>query len=159
MKQLILIRHSNAESTSFGKEDHKRELTNEGIKKAIDRAMSLLNKNIYPDLILSSNAVRAIQTAEIFAKHLNQKCRTVNIPFLYFEYTTNDFFNLISEIDACYNTVFIIAHNPTLSVMASRLDDDALLHFNTCDIAIFEISKSWKSIEIGDCKLIDYIDK
>jgi len=157
MKRLILIRHSDAESSSFGKEDHKRELTVDGIKKATERAAYLLNKKYLPDLILSSDAVRAVQTAEVFANHLNQKCRIVNIPFLYFEYTTNDFFNLISEIDDCYNTVFIIAHNPTLSVMASRLDDDALLHFNTCDIAIFEIDKLWGSVEVDSCQLIDYV--
>ncbi len=69
MKHLFIIRHGKASQQMMP--DIKRPLIEKGIKRTTKRAKSLKDLGIKPDLIVSSPAVRAFQTAEIFAKILD----------------------------------------------------------------------------------------
>ena len=78
-KTLILARHGKAEKSDVDNFDFKRNLTERGESDVLMVAQQLLNI-ITPELIVSSPANRAYQTAKIFAKvfiliHL----QTVNI--------------------------------------------------------------------------------
>src|SRR3990167_1594568 len=72
-KTLILVRHAKAEdldaSTSY-KDDFKRELTHKGKEDAREMGQRLCSMKIKPGIIISSPAVRALQTAEIIAQEI-----------------------------------------------------------------------------------------
>jgi len=157
-KKLILVRHSDAESGSFSSPDIKRRLTPEGKNKANMQARRLLKKNLLPDLIITSTASRALETTEIFSNVLKFNCSVLQMSFLYEDFTTSDFFALLNEISDSIKTVVIIGHNPTISVMASRLDLDAMVSFNPCSVGIFDINTSWNSVLVGDAKLAEFFN-
>lgn len=157
MKKIVLIRHSNAESGSFDTSDFNRKLSAKGKQRAKQQANLLLTKNTIPDLIITSNAKRSYETALAFAEVLNKNCPVQQVSFLYEDFTTNDFFNLINKIDDCYETVFLVGHNPTISTMASRLDSDELFTFKPCTICVFEVGNKWQTVDIADGELADFI--
>jgi phosphohistidine phosphatase SixA len=67
MRRIILVRHGR---TGKDKENPDRKLTKSGIKATVKAAVKI-SKYISSDaLILSSPKPRAMQTAEIFSKHL-----------------------------------------------------------------------------------------
>lgn len=155
VKKLILVRHSDAEHSSFDTPDFDRRLTPQGRKRAKLQANQLLTKNLIPNLVITSNAIRAKETASIFLPILNPDCQIQHVPFLYDDFTTTDFFNLISSIDANKTVVMVVGHNPTISVMASRLDFKSQLSFKPCSMAIFNTAKEWNLLEVGTAILSD----
>ena len=68
MKTLILVRHAKS-SWEHHFIDHERPLSLRGFKNA-EMISNELKSQINPDLIVSSEAVRAKTTAEIFIKNL-----------------------------------------------------------------------------------------
>jgi phosphohistidine phosphatase len=157
VKKLILVRHSDAEHSSFDTPDFDRRLTPQGQKRAKLQANLLLNKNLIPNLIITSNAIRAKETVALLLTILNPDCQIQLVPFLYDDFTTTDFFNLISSIDENKTVVMVVGHNPTISVMASRLDFKSQLSFKPCSMAIFNTTKEWNLLEVGDAKLSDFM--
>jgi phosphohistidine phosphatase len=71
--QLYLLRHGIAEEAGQGKSDADRELTPEGRGKLRDTLRVAANAAACPSLILSSPLIRALQTAQLAARHLHYK--------------------------------------------------------------------------------------
>ena len=157
MKKIVLIRHSNAEPGGFSTPDFDRKLSAKGRERAVLQANTLLNNSGIPDLIITSNAKRAHETALIFSEILNKNCPIQQVPFLYEDFATSDFFNLINGINDSYNNIIVIGHNPTISVMASKLDSDELFSFKPCAMCIFEVGNKWGDVDIADGNLISFI--
>lgn len=157
MKRLIFIRHSNAESGSFEMSDFERRLTPKGIKRAQRQANELKSKAIVPNLIITSNAARAIETTNIFHDIIGEGCKVQEVPFLYDDFTTSDFFNLINSIDESYSTVLLIGHNPTISDMISKFDFDFSISLRPCEIVIISIEDLWKTVEVDGGNIVDII--
>lgn len=156
MKKLILIRHSFAESGSLAPSDYKRNLTVVGEKVAQNQAKLLLKKNLIPDLIITSTATRAIQTTNKFDTILNPTNGVKTVKFLYEDYTTLEFFNMLNAIEESITTAAIIGHNPTIAAMASRLDTDSYNGFEPCSMAVFSGFKQWATVQVGDAKILEY---
>lgn len=70
-KTLYLIRHSKADFPSDGITDFERPLTNHCVSDSHRVASKLGAKKVEWDLVISSPAFRAINTAIIFSNELN----------------------------------------------------------------------------------------
>ena len=68
--KLILVRHAAAVESAAGMADEQRYLTPEGRVFFRKTARTMLGKEIYPDLIITSPLIRAVQTADILAETL-----------------------------------------------------------------------------------------
>jgi len=157
VKKLILIRHADAETGSFSTSDFNRKLTDKGKNRAIIQANRIKSMNINPDLIITSNAIRALETTEIISNILSPNCPIQKVPLLYDDFTSSDFFNLLSKIDNSIETIALVGHNPNISVMASRIDSNAKINFAPCSIGIFTLGESWRDADVGLGKLIELI--
>ena len=71
MKNLILIRHAKSSWDNPWQDDHDRPLAERGLRDAPRMAKRLKQKGIFPDIMLSSTALRAIETAKITAQELS----------------------------------------------------------------------------------------
>ena len=71
MKTLYLVRHAKAISQELGVNDFKRSLSKQGRDDAVAMSKRLWKKGIAPDLLLSSPADRALETAHIFAEQFD----------------------------------------------------------------------------------------
>ena len=63
-----LVRHATADKGKPKSPDRKRVLSKKGRKEAVKMAKKLKKNDMLPDLLVSSPAKRAIQTARVFAK-------------------------------------------------------------------------------------------
>ena len=108
----------------------------------------LKGKNIYPDLILSSTAVRAIKFAKIIAKKLNyDKSKIVSSRDFYLA-SVNDLINDFKSLDNKYDKVFFVGHNPDITSLANHLTDKDIDNIPTSGIfsVKFDINE-WNELD------------
>jgi phosphohistidine phosphatase len=122
MKTVFLIRHAETEKSRNGLADADRNLTKNGLADCQLMAERLLKRNLSPDLIISSPAVRAVQTAEVFAGLFDYETAAIaKEPILYESYDIESFVRIINQIDNQIDTVFLIGHNPTFTQLAGYI--------------------------------------
>jgi len=143
------MRHSYAENGDQGTTDLKRKLTAKGILTIANQANKLKGTTYYPDCILGSHALRANQTASILAEKLNfEKSVTID-PFLYDEYSAQEFIEYLKQLSDLHNTVLIVGHNPTISYMCYMLTQTNSESFSPATMALLNMKvESWTLAEI-----------
>ena len=67
MKQLIIVRHGKSDWENYNLTDFDRPLNSRGHKNAPVMVERLVNQGLFPEVIVSSPALRAITTANYFA--------------------------------------------------------------------------------------------
>ncbi len=161
MKTLVVIRHAKTEQLNYGstKTDYQRELKPRGFKDCQIIANQLSNLRIKPDLVLSSSAKRAKQTAQLLSEHLNYDRESIEYQrFIYDGYTTSEFIDWLSKYGKDHDTLFVVGHNPEIAMLAINLTNDDLFHFPTCATAVinFEVD-NWKNIAAREGKVKNFI--
>ena len=149
MKQVVLVRH--AKSVPYGyDDDFNRPLADRGESDAEIISNQLVKQKIKPDLIISSPAMRAKETARIYAENLNYpQDKIVFNEEIYHGITTHDFVEILHGLPEKINTVFVFGHNPTIYYLANNLvkffNDD----MPTCSTVgiLFNIEK-WTDLEV-----------
>ena len=104
MKNIIIFRHGSTNDAIKHQRDYDRTLTPRGLKDAEKMGRYLLEKNSTPDLVLSSSAVRARQTAEKAHTEGGWKSKFFLEPKIY---GGNPYFllDLIKQQDNKYNSI------------------------------------------------------
>ena len=72
MKMIYIVRHARAHRKGIDSGDFNRKLTKEGQLDAYQIGRFLKSKNCLPDLLISSSADRAKETAEILANEIGR---------------------------------------------------------------------------------------
>src|SRR5580700_9748660 len=99
MKTLILVRHAKSSHTYGVSSDFDRPLNERGFREAAEMGRKLFKKKIPIDQFVSSPAVRAKTTAELFVAEYNRKLKDILfIPSLYHASPEN-FMDLIHKLD------------------------------------------------------------
>jgi phosphohistidine phosphatase len=127
MKKLVLMRHAQAHK---GENDRDRGLTNEGRIDAELIAEKLLKENFKPDVIITSDARRARETAMIVADTIGIMDRLKTSDDLY-EGGPREYMRAIDAIVAKNDSVLLVGHNPSISDAAALLCDGFTAHFST----------------------------
>ncbi len=149
MKYLILVRHSIAENGSFSITDFNRSLTNQGIQMSKIQAEKLLSSPFNPDIIVSSPAKRAMQTANVFLEILNVEILK-EFDFLYKDYSTTEFIDFLSHLPNNCSQVLLVGHNPSISAMSYHLTSGSGLSFAPATMAVLKFNTDfWSEIEMG----------
>ena len=148
MKRLAIIRHAKTEQQGYDR-DYNRKLIQRGIDDAQLVARELKQKNVHPDKIISSPAVRAISTARLLAEVLGYPVIKIDEKKeLYFDFTTQDFVDLIKHTSNSVNTLFIVGHNPFMHYVAMNMSHDYDGHMPTSSTVVLDFDvDSWKNIE------------
>ena len=155
MKKLFIIRHAKSDWDDSNLDDFDRPLNKRGEKNAPFMGQLLTNKNIKPDLIISSPALRAITTAQLIAKEVNYEKTITPNQYIYEAYVTS-LQEIIEYIHDSNDTVFLVGHNPGVSALAYMLCD---LKENLPTCAVVEIQfdcNSWMDVNKSNSKLISY---
>jgi len=117
-RRLILIRHAKSGWDNIYADDHARTLTDSG--KAASKAIGqwLAANDFVPDLILTSDATRALQTTTLIKKGLGMAIPTHEIGLLY--HAAPD---TLREVASKHSdqTIAIVGHNPGIGMAANLL--------------------------------------
>ena len=146
MKKLCLIRHAKSSWESPSLSDFDRSLNERGLNDAKLMGRVLKEKGIKPDLILSSSAKRAKMTTDIISDEIGID----NIIFddrLYDSDITKYFYTIYEKVDDSIDTLFLIAHNPTISHFANIIDPNFYDDFKTTSIVCMDLDiNSWQKL-------------
>lgn len=113
MKTLLLLRHAKSSWSDPSLRDFYRPLNKRGLKAAPLIGRFMRKRKIRPDLILSSPANRARQTAELVieAAELETEPRfDENI----YEASAVQLLEVVSEVEEDADEVMLVGHNPGL---------------------------------------------
>ena len=154
MKTLILVRHAKSDWPE-DTEDFDRPLTERGIENAHKIAAYLMQNGIHIDQFISSPALRALHTCEIFNEtyHIeiltNRKLYNAN---------ENNFESVINDLTDEVNSVAMFSHNNGISNFANMMSGD-IFAFPTCGVAGFQVDcESWADFEGAKKKLLFFYE-
>jgi phosphohistidine phosphatase len=155
MKQLYIIRHAKSSWKNLSLDDFNRGLNKRGKKDAPFMGLKLNEKNILPDLIISSPAIRTKTTAKIIADKIGYT-KSILFDKSIYESTTTTLHKIIKSIDNKNNIVFLFGHNPTLNMF---VEDFIEFYDNipTCGIVKIEFDcNSWEDVNLSNAKFISF---
>ena len=142
--QLLLMRHAQALPISAALPDVQRPLTQQGIHQAKQMRSLFREHHLMPDQILCSSSLHTQETAQ----HLGYTSAQITPNKELYGALASEILSLISAIPSCVKTLLVVAHNPSISQLASRLAGRFLGDFApaTCVILDFEFI-SWSKID------------
>ena len=108
-RELILVRHAQAESISYSGLDFDRALTGLGEEQAILMARRTMSFDLKIDQLICSPAIRTKMTALAFCREMNYQPREILYLDELYEGTLQDYLKLFSNL--AKNTI-IFGHNP-----------------------------------------------
>ena len=162
MKTLVLIRHSKSDWSDPNLTDIERPLNKRGKRDAPFMAKLLKEKNVYPDLIITSPAKRALQTLEYFLDEFKYSKNKVMVRDEVYSMGATAIRKLLSNLDNNHNTVFLIGHNPDLTSLGNQLSDMFIDNIPTTGILCIDFEfDSWKDIltQAGKLRFFEYPKK
>lgn len=158
-KKIYFIRHAKSSWKNQTNDDFERPLNKRGKKDVPFMANRLKHFGVEPDLILSSPALRAKKTAQTIGETL--KCDITLEPRLY-ESSVTVYLQILKDLPKEANTIFIVAHNPEITLACEYLTDTILGTIPTTGIVAVSCSiESFDEVEEGCGKVLffDYPKK
>jgi phosphohistidine phosphatase len=133
MKTILLLRHGKSKRGPEYDTDFERPLAKRGKRDAVRMGKFLLDQDLVPDVILSSPAERARDTAVRCAKASG--CRDV-IRYERSLYGGGEeaYLSLLWALDDTLSRVLLVAHNPDLEIAAEELGH-RYVRLPTCALA------------------------
>lgn len=119
----MLIRHAKSSWANPAQTDFERPLNERGEHDAPMMGERLKKASLLPDLIVSSPAKRARQTAAKIGAAVGYSKDRIHMDERLYHCTPAVFEEVISELDNGLNTVFIVAHNPGITNFVNDLSD------------------------------------
>lgn len=154
MKKITIIRHAKSDWIYSAEiSDIDRALKPRGVNDAYLIGNVLKEENHLPNLILSSNACRAMHTAVIIAKTIGFDAQKIQLDSSLYHASANTLLKALRQIDEQYNSVFLFAHNPGISDFVSAVDGLQYHHVATTGVAHINYNGSWNAIDFETMEL------
>ena len=129
---LTLVRHAKSDWGDPALDDHDRPFNDRGLRDAPETARRLAESGVRPDAILSSTALRAAATADVFGAELGitveRQERLYGAPAAVL---------LAAAVERGVPSVVVVAHDPGMSALADELSRGHVEHMPTCAVAVF----------------------
>lgn len=148
MKYLFLLRHAQATNST---PDFDRVLTDQGIEKCKKVAKILEDYAEKIDFILCSSSARTSQTIRSVLP-----ANPVHYSKNYYNSSPEKLLEYLQETDKNHQTIMLVNHNPSISLLASDLAGDIIellpgsLVLLECDI------DSWEDLASHKAKLVSF---
>lgn len=158
MKTLYLIRHAKASWEHTDLTDFERPLTETGQHDAVTMGQELKGLKVKPDYILCSDAVRAIHTAQIIAEQLAFPLDRMVADNAIYSGGVEELVTRLKAIDAKFNTVICVGHNPNLTWLCHYLCESAKMNLPTCGVVGIEFNmKQWSQLTSAEGQVTLFI--
>jgi phosphohistidine phosphatase len=155
--QFLLLRHATAADAGPGLADFDRPLTAEGGRQA-DRIGRLLGKRgLHPDAIVSSPALRALQTAQRAAAALGVKPAAIELDPRIYEAVPPVLIEILGHVAARHERPMLVGHNPGFDQLAKRFGGPAGREFPKAGAALFEATDS-TALRQGGCRFLELLE-
>jgi phosphohistidine phosphatase len=159
--RLTLIRHAKSSWDDRGVSDFERPLNARGLRDAPTMARRFLagrsREPATPLRLVSSPALRALTTAQIFADALGIAAHDIVLEPRIYEALPGTLLEIVRGFDDADPHVLMFGHNPGLSDFAGIMADCRFGEMPTCAAAHLRFSNaSWRTLNPGDGELLRY---
>jgi phosphohistidine phosphatase len=159
MKTLFLLRHAKAAIEEPGVPDLRRSLTDEGFHDARLVSEALRQQDLIPEIIVSSDAVRAYTTAFVFAATFEKISGDIVLEHSLYESTVQDYLKVINGMNESFSSCMIVGHNNTISMVTSEILRTNHEGIKTSGVVVISSpAKKWNEFDTHPCKLILDLD-
>ena len=149
MKTLYLVRHAKS-SWQHDVDDHKRPLNERGLRDAPRVAQKVAAHLDKPDLVMSSDAVRAKTTATYFIKAFSIPENELVLEHKLYDFSGNDVLQVIRTCPDNVDCLMLFGHNNAMTTLVNVYGDKPMDNVPTCGcIAITFDTDRWKDIQNG----------
>ena len=147
MKTLYLMRHGKSSRDIPGLCDFDRPLAPRGRLDAPLMGKLLAKQKLSVDRIVSSPAVRAIDTARIIARELTVSDARIVTDKRIYQAGTRILLGVVKEMQDSVSSVLLFGHNPGFTDFANYLASCDIENIPTCGIVRIDLDVShWKQV-------------
>jgi len=152
MKTLLLLRHAKSSWKEIGMRDFDRPLNERGRRAAPLIGHYLHAQKLAPDLVLSSPAERARQTAALVIESA-----ALAAPLRYderiYEASVDQLLEVIAQTSDSTGTLLLVGHNPGMEELIQRLTG-ASERMRTATLARIDLNtEEWSKVRAGAGRL------
>jgi phosphohistidine phosphatase len=159
MKTLYLLRHAKSSWDYPDLSDHDRPLNTRGRHDAALMGQQMMSREICPDLVLTSTAVRALSTATLVSRELNYDLEKIHTDPNIYQSDKDGLLEIIRNVPDEIETLLFVAHNFAVSELANKLAEDSVADMPTAGIVALEFPViSWLEVMPDKGKLL-FTDK
>jgi phosphohistidine phosphatase len=154
MKTLLILRHAKAEPIENKQPDFDRRLAPRGRREAPRMGELIVAEEIVPQLVLSSPAARARETAELAVAAMHYAGplpSSVGSPVVTYHQelymaTPTTYVSLLREAQADVERVLVVGHNPTLEDLVWRLTGESAVLPTACLAVVRLAIAEWSEL-------------
>jgi phosphohistidine phosphatase len=150
MKNLTLFRHAKTERDSTTGRDFDRRLAERGERDAPKMGEEIRRLGLAYDLILSSPAARAAETAELAGLEPRFDQRI-------YDASASELLAIVQQAENGLDGLMMVGHNPGFERLASRLTGQQLEMPTGSLIEIMLPIDNWRDAADGDGRLVRFI--
>ncbi len=155
MKTLILVRHAKSSPAGATLDDRDRPLNDRGKQDARMMGQRLARRELKVDQLLSSPALRARQTARLFADELGVEHQPIVVDDRLYASSADRLLDVIRSLDGKLDRVMLFGHNPDFAELVCRLSRQDVA-MRTCSVAEFRFkTETWETI--GEIEPADFV--
>lgn len=156
-KKLLLVRHGKSEWGNQHLADFDRPLNPRGHRNAPEMAARLLQKNLVPQLVVSSPALRAITTARHFVQAWKKSVTQIKEEANIYEANVKSLLKIINKFDNNCDYIAVFGHNPGFTDLANYLSDADIYNMPTCSIVLLEFPfEDWEMVSHHTGRLLQF---
>jgi phosphohistidine phosphatase len=160
MKTVYLVRHAKSSWENTDLADFDRPLNERGKIDAQRMGKRLKEKEIVPDIILSSPAKRALSTAKRIANAIGYDKEKIKTDRSLYHADEDELLNAIRSVNDKLDCIAIFGHNPGLTDFANSMNHQRSPYIDnlpTCGVVAFSFAvASWRQIDFGKGEMFLY---
>lgn len=147
IKTLYLIHHAKSDWEEPGASDFERGLTKKGYQDINTIGSYLLLRGIVPDLMISSSALRAQETADKLAGKVGFEGPLLYLSELYFTPPETILETVMLQEEEA-RIIFLVGHNPQLTAFTNMLTDEHVSKIPSMGVVAINFDiVSWQELE------------
>ncbi len=156
-RYLYIVRHAKAEDGLPLFKDFERELTTSGLIDATRMGAFFAEKGLNPDLLVSSSAARAFQTAQIMAEQLGYDKDNIQTTKGLYENGPRAYLSAVNTAPETCQYLMIFGHNPDVSYFSEYLTNADIGSMSKGGVVTIEFDNlEWAAVSARTGKFISY---
>lgn len=157
MKELLVVRHGKSSWDDPQLADRDRPLQKRGREAAPDMGQRLAARASVPERIVTSDAKRALETAELLAEGAGLREDAVVVEPQLYTGDAADVRTAIRRIGDAVARAAVVGHNPALHEFLHTVSDLRLGKYPTAAVAHLRFPvEQWREIGAGAAEVVDY---
>ena len=147
MKTVYVVRHAKSSWENPHLRDLDRPLLETGKKRTKKIIDYLIDKLVFPDMIISSNALRSKETARYIAIGLGYPASDIQLDQSLYEAKDKSLSNIFFDLSDKLNSVMIVGHNPSLTNFINQFTSEHIDFLPTSGVVCIDFdTEQWELI-------------